>query len=1374
MNRPGTDGPWNSSGPLMPLFTFRSGETPMPQHFLSFARVFRLRFLGPVLAVILATAWTPLLPAQTAGEGSITGTVADSTGAVIGDAKVTATNQASNFATSRTSTKDGLYTISPLPPGLYTLTVEAPGFKLLRQQNLDVVGLGQLGFNPVLSIGTTSETVEVSAAPPVLDTESATLGVVMENEVYSNLPLFQSNTQQRDPTAFATLVPGSQGGARTPVIGGTANYNGYLYVDGVPSETINQQGDNRTVSLNISPEAIDQFQVNTSVPPAEYMGAGSLNFTMKSGGLKYHGQVSGFLRNTVFQAWSFSQKALTVKNSLGQNVPAPKSIEHPDEISASIGGFVPHAKHKVFFFFAYDRYHSRFTQNASLTTIPSTLMENGDFTEFNGNPGTGLTGNVGNPAFLFDPTTNVCTALGCTRQPFQGMKNGVPTNNVIPAAAISPITKQMESFMPNYNNATAANYNPSVISGNYLTTGIGGRDNHLYDFRVDVDLSSQNRISVVGAMGRVVYTNNFSAPYLPAPYTIGDYAIIVPKQFDVEDAATITSRLTNQFKFGYTRFYMPILSAFDTASGYGNPAQTIGGFGVTNLPGGQASTEFPDTTFGTSKTASTSPNQWGPNGNQHSTQLTIPNNYSIVDNLQWLKGKHVITFGLTYQFQGLNNANPATLTGVLTLPFNQSATAGYTVGGATSACPGVQGCSQTIDTSITGAGYASFLLGAVDPVTLPLQNVATVYSRIKAIAPFIEDSFKLTDKLVVDAGLRWDYLPPIHEKFDHFTFLNPTLTNAATGTPGALQFAGNYGGAGVSCGCTTPVQTYWKNFGPRLGLNYSVNSKTVFRAAAAIVYSQGGDTGGGRVSGNGGSNGAAQALGFNTNAVSPNDVLTGPAAGPSFWLNGNAGYLGANANTALFGQGFAYPAAPTPGPASQILDSGNYVDGGGAFHTASSMGYMDPYFGGRAPMYTFWNAGFERTITRDMTLEVNYAGDESHHAYDGNSQNARGYWVNQVNPAYLALLGGVAGTAGGKPIPILLAPATAANVAILDGVIPNAPNPASFINAANLNPTQTGGNALTGISIAQMLAAFPQYSSINDGLGGAFTDNFSYNALQITLRQRMAHGLSFNVNYTYSKNIGDDGTFRSGFDIPAAAIDGHAQNWHQNRIDRSWTSVSLPQIVNAYGVYKIPLGTRGHFGGNSLLSRELIGGWQISGIYTYSSGSPVVVTWGQGGNCANALPNAGQCQASVNPGFSGSARINGSYGSGPNGFTACNIGLGTGCKATSYVNVAAFQQPADLSTVSGFHQYLIGNAPRSQPLNLRNPGNQNFNASVQRAFEIGEHVKFIFQADCTNVWNKVTFNGPSGSWGAGAGTFGQVTGASGNPRDFQFSGHLNF
>ena len=1331
------------------------------------SRVNLLTYFFLLLALFLSAR---VAMAQTAGEGTISGTVKDSTGALIAGATVTATNTATNYSTQRTTSSDGLYTIAPLPPGLYTVTVDAKGFKTYRQENLDVVGLGVLDFSPSLANGTEAETVTVTAAPPVLDTDSAILGTVMENQTYSNLPILQSTSQARDPTAFATLSPGSQGGSRTPLIGGTANYSGYLYLDGLPVETINQQGDNRPVALNVSIEAVDQFQVLTSVPPAEYMGAGSTNYTIKSGGNQFHGQVSGYFRNTLFQAWSFTAKAATIKNASGVTVPAPKPYEHPNELSASIGGFVPHAKHKVFFFVAYDRYHSRVSDTPGLLTLPSTLMENGDFTEISnggafiagGQTGTGAT----NPAVIFDPTTNSCPGAGsvCTRQPFQSMKNGMLTNNVIPTADISPITMKMESFLPNYNNPTAANYNNAVFSNNYLGTQVAGKDSHLYDYRVDIDLSSRNRVSAVGGFGQYVYLNNFGSPYLPLPYAVGDYATIVPKVYDVEDAYTITSHLTNQLKFGYTRFYMPITNPTQGITQY-----EIGTFGVTNLPAGQGGQEFPGVNFGTpgKSLGSVSPTTWTTDGNAASTQLTIPNNYAIVDNLQWVKGRHIITAGYTFQFEGLNNANPATFTGVVPLQFDQYATANFTAG------------KNTIDTSNTGFGYASFLLGAVGAtgtggttgLTLPLQNVATIYSRIKAQAPFVEDSYKVNKRLTVDYGLRWDYLPPLHEKFNHFTFLNPTATNAATGYAGALEFDGSYGGPTVSCGCKTPVNTYWKDFGPRVGINFSADDKTVFRAAAAIVYSQGGGTGGGRVTGGpGASNGAGQALGFNTNAVAPGDITTGVTSGPSFWLNSNAGYLGANANTSLFGPGYTYPSAPAFGAASTILSAGNYVNGAGAFVTPSSMGYDDPYASGRAPTYTFFNAGMERSLTRDMTLQVNYVGNESHHAWDGSSTNARGYWNNQLNPAYLAALGGVNGkNSSGATVPLLTAPATTANVAILNANLPGQPNPVSFIAAANAFPTQST------VTIAQMLVAFPQYSSVQDGWGGAFEGNFSYNSLQITLSQREAHGLTFNINYTFSKNIGDDGTFRSGYPIPTGAIDGGGPGWKANRIDRSWTTVSIPEIINAYGVYKLPVGGKGQFGGNNWASRGLLGGWQLSWVYTYSAGTPVVVTWSAGGNCANAAPNAGQCMESLNPSFTGTPRRNGSYGSGPNGFNTCNIGIGAGCTAISYVNPAAFQQPGDLSTVAGTHQYLIGNAPRTAPYQLRNPGTENLNASIRRSFPLSHEAVFVFEADCTNVWNKVTFGGPSGGWSAGSATFGQVTGTGGSgPRDWQFAGHINF
>ena len=728
-----------------------------------------------------------------------------------------------------------------------------------------------------------------------------------------------------------------------------------------------------------------------------------------------------------------------------------------------------------------------------------------------------------NAAIIYDPTSNSCNGAGtiCTRTPFQGVKNGLPTFNVMPTSYISPITQAMESFLP------APTYT-NVITNNYLGTRVQGFDNHVIDYRVDYDLSAKNRLSAVGAIGVEKYYNNFATPYIPLPYEGGDLASIFPKQFVVEDVYTVNANLVNQLKYGFTRFFQNIVNSTDGVTKWDAPA-----FGITNLPPGLATTTFPGASFTTNTAISPNPSTWTTNGSSTSTQPTTPNSYTLVDNLLWTKGKHSLTFGFTYQFLEVNAELPATYSGGLYLPYNAISTANYNAN------------SSTLS-SASGYGYASFLLGAVGGTpTLAIQPVPEIGSRYKPLAPYISDNFKVSQKLTVEYGLRWDYLPPYHEVNNHFSFLNPTLTGI-TGQPvgavGALQFAGNYGGAGVGIGNKTPATTYWSNYGPRVGLAYSVDDKTVVRAGAGIVYSFGGGSGGGRTS-NGGSLGAGQSLGFNLTATANPETTTGLTAGPSFFLNNGTTFTGlGKANTSMFGAGYSYPTATAIGPATQLLNTGNYLNASNALVTASSVAYVDPYVSGRAPEFTFYNFGVERSITKDMTLQVNYVGSESHHTFEYSAgTNANGYWVNQLNPMYLVALGNVLDSTGTKPI--LTAAATSANIAKAQTVLPNISIPSFFSTAANAFPSSSV------VTLAQGLVAFPQYSAVSDGWGSN-VQNFNYNSLQITLQQRESHGLTFNVNYTYSKNIGDDSTFRSGYNLPAGAVSNGAgvastQVWKQ-------------------------------------------------------------------------------------------------------------------------------------------------------------------------------------------------------------------------------------
>ena len=1339
-----------------------------------------------VLGLLICLGWPAhRAAAQTAGEGTISGIVTDTTGAVIPKAKITAVNAATKITTTRYSSSAGYFSVAPLPVGRYTVEVTASGFKTLLQENIVVDALQTVTINAVLSVGTETQTITVTTAPPPLETENATLGMVMENENYANLPILM-NGSQRDPTQFGLLAPAAQGannGGRLPIVGGTGSYLGQLYVEGMPAETVSQQGDNRLVSLTMSMDSVDQFQIVTSTPPAEYIGAGAENYTMKSGGLKYHGQVSDFVRNTVFDSWCFTCKA-PIKNYLGVYVAPPKPIEHQNELSASAGGVVPHTAHKLFFYGAYLKYHYRNVKTPTLYTIPTTLMQAGDFTELNGNPGTGYTGNTGNPAVLFDPTSNYCSGSSCSRQPFHAPKGSgsVDTNNVIPPAYLSPIAKYMQSFLP-------APTNTATLTNNYLGSAPGGFDNWVINWRVDYDMNSKHRLFSEGMMGTQNYLNNFgsggTAPttygYIPGPYMGGDLANIYPKNFVMGDTYTISPNVVNQLKASFTRFFQNIHDYTQGVTPWGLTAA-----GITNLPPGQAGQEFPGAQFATPGLGAQLTG-WTQNGNSISTQLTTPNNYAFTDNLKWLKGKHSFTFGFTYQFQEINNANPATYSGVLDLSYNANSTANFTSG------------SNTLATSTTGFAYASYLLGAVGgSPSLGLQPLSETGGRYKPLSPYAEDVFKVTRKLTLNIGIRWDYLPPFHEVKDRWTFLNPKLTNPFTGTPGMSQFAGNWGGAGVSCNCKTPVQTYMGNWGPRIALAYEMDSKTVIRAGFAQVFSQGGGVGGrgGAANGTGGT-------GFNMTAIGPTEVTTGVSAAPSFWLNNTAyfqagGYAGSATpppyagpwygtnigNTSLFGPGFTYPSAPTPGASAQTLNTGFFLcpvsgvgPGGnactpGKMVSASTVSYADPYISGRAPTIVMFNAGFQRAITPNMTVAVDYMGNESHFIINSgtNGSNPRGYWVNQLDPKYLAVLSSVAGygsTSATVPnAPLLTSPAYPSNVAILQSYFPSAPAPVFFQNAANVNSAAT---------IVQMLGAFPQYSGVSD-TWGTNVGNFSYHSIQLTVNQRVSNGLTFNVNYTFSKNIGDDGTFRSGFAIPAAAMSRSTQSWPVDRYDRSWTVVSIPNSIHAYGTYDLPFG-KGHIGNDSTLVRWALGDWKFSGIYTYASGTPATVTWN--GCSASVYPGQSTCMPDLAPGYANkTARINGPYGRSASGYNMCNLGINalgqTGCTAVAYWDSNAFTPP-QYSTVNGTKQYLIGNAPRSRPLWLRNPNTWNgIDAGLRRTFTIHKDLAFQFEANVSNIFNHVTFGGPSGTYGPSA--FGTISGVSSSPlpRDFQFAGHLKF
>ncbi len=1289
-----------------------------------------LRWMTASIAVFLLT-YTAVF-AQTGGEGAIEGTITDQTGAVVSSATVTATNVATGVSTVRPVSSSGLYDITPLIPGTYTIEVKAPGFQGYKQENIAIDALHVSGLNIALKVGSSTEQITVSEAPPSLETTNATLGGTIAASEYIELPLLVSGNQQRDITQFSNLLPGAQTGSRSSVIGGTETRVGELYVDGIPLSTISQQGDNRPVFNVIPLEAISEIQVVTSGYSAEYQGAGLENYNLKSGTNKYHGTVADFIRNTVFDTWGFSAPWATITNAAGvkgfQNATPnsyghiSKPADHQNELSISFGGPVriPHffdGRDKLFFQFTLDKVHAQSAPTYGFDTVPTALMRTGNFCELL-TPANGGCGSTSAPNYqLYDPTTLKCpTPTTCTRTAIPG--------NIIPTNQLSPIALYMQKFLPAPINTN--------ITNNYIGGIPTGYKNYIYGTRFDYDISPRQRLSVAVTNGRrhaVPYTSG--SANLPVPYLAATMSTVVGDFIDLEHTFTISSNIVNQFKVGYQYFGgPPTQNSTEGITQYESAA-----IGITGVPAGQGSDEFPGSSFaGTNQ-----PTNWS---QPDITSKTVTHTYVIIDNLEWTHGRHAMTFGVQLQDLMENVSSNNSYSSPITYAWSNNETA--------------QLSGTSYVTATSGFSYASYMLGAVSSSSVTLQPFSDIGDRYHPISPYFQDDFKVTSKLTLNLGLRWDYIPSFREALDRWSFLNPNLTNPYTGNAGSFQFAGNYGGPVVSCGCRSPVNTYWKNYGPRLGVAYSLNSKTVIRAGAAILYSHGGGTGGAGAT-------ATGQTGFNDPVSYPANAA-GPSAGPAFYLNNSAGYqaLGLS-NTNFGGPTATLPTIPAPSATSQFTTGliGNYVNSSGAFVKSTvGISYADPYYGDRTPTFYFFNFGFQRSLTQNITATVNYAGSLSH--FVSGASNIRGLQSGEINPVYLQLGA------------LLTKPATAANVAAAQAIIPgccNTPYPGFALAAAT-----TAGSTIA--TIAQGLRWMPQYSATSDPFG-AYSANASYNALEVSLAIRPTHGLTFNLNYTYDKELDDTGTQRTGYAIPANAIlDGVARK--ANRIDRSVAVLDIPQNLAAYGVYKLPFG-KGGIGAHNFMVRALAGGWELSGISTYSSGLPLFIT--SSACTATSLPNQGTCMPDLNPGFTGkNIRQNGKWGQGVTALTLGTLSYINGytSSTTPGQGVGSVACGSSTGPFCNSGSYMIGDAPRGGAFGLRGPNNFRVTSGLRRSFDITEKVKFIFGVDCQNLLNSVTFGGGGGGTATSIGqninaaTFGTLSTASSDSRDFQFSGRVSF
>ena len=1014
--------------------------------------------------------------AQIAGTGTIQGTVTDSTGAIIPGAQVTITNVLTNVVHPQTTTGSGFYSVGGLQPGKYSVKVAAPGFNPFTQENIPLDALQAFGLNVKLTVGAGEQSITVTDAPAPLNTANATLGSSMETETYKALPLIMGG-QPRDPTAFIYFTPGvTGGGGVNQMNGGQGNLN-ETYIDGVAMDDVNQQGDWAVVHSTFSVDAVDQFQVQTSGVSAAYQGQGMQNYVHKSGTNHYHGSAFEYFRNTALDTWGFYAPAAI--NAVTHA--AIKPSEHQNEFGATFGGYVPHLKDRLFFFASYDNDHYTHGTNPGYTTVPTLLERQGNFSELPASQA------IYDPASLGSCTAHNTKGVACRYQfgygPGAGVgPNGNPvligTPNVVPQARISPISAYMQKFLPAPSNGN--------LTLNYLGGFTTGFNYPRQSYQVDADFFKHHAIRVLMTEGgRYPNPKCCDASGLPQPYltTVGNTQNNLIAS--VSDTWTINPKVVNKVTYALN------LGAFhgvgNTNPSAENPIWWATAAGITNIPAGQASNSFPATTFG----GNNAPLGWTTN-DRASTGGGVAV-FHLQDGIQIVKGRHSLSAGGEYQWEESNSVSLDTGT-YLSLSYSNLETAGF---------------NGAVLNNAQGASYASFILGALDSASVTDNRpAAKLYGRYHNFSPYVQDDIKATQNLTLNIGLRWDLFSPWTEKQNRFSFINLNLLNPVTGTPGALQFGG-YGPSPTYCNCRTAINTWYKNFGPRFGFAYSVNSKTVVRGAYGIYYSHAGGVGG-RVNA---SSGTGQ-LGFNGGAT-----FGSPDLGITSGL-----YLDSS-NAAL--PNYTLPPNLDPGFGTGFTTNSVYGS-----TTPNGVSYADPYLGPRAPYYQNFNFGLQRELFKQTVLSADYSGSTGHFLGTG---IGRGIYSNQLNPSNYVL--------GDK----LGLKATPANVAAVQAVMPGFKLP-----FANFSPNAT---------IGQALRPFPQFGGFSDIWGDS--GNSNYHSLQLQLKQAMMYGFNYQLSYTWSKTLDDTGGSRSAY-----GVNGSPASYTEYGL----SGTDIPHHVAFYAIYNMPFG----------------------------------------------------------------------------------------------------------------------------------------------------------------------------------------------------------
>ena len=1157
---------------------------------------------------------------QSINHSQLRGTITDSSGAVIIGADVTITDIGTNISQTTVTDNHGGYVFTALRPSNYKLVVKAATFGAIEKDGITLEADQQSTLDVTLHPSNQVTSVTVESIPPLLDSDSATLGTDIPSVYLTQLPL-----ENRDPFGIAFLAAGVTETAGSGVSdnypagtnfvsNGQRNATANILLDGVFITAPEQgEGGNSNLYYQATVEGLQEVKVQNNSFSAEFGGGTVIDEVMKSGTNRVHGSAYWFNQNSIYDARDYYNSG-------------PKPGHSQNQAGASVGG--PIIRNKMFFFADMESVRANSPVNI-VATVPTASEIDGDFSQamtYDPNTGNPVLNQIFDP-FLIDPTTTIRPAY---------------YNNTIPQGEIDPVG---QAIMKLYPQPTSAG-DPVTGANNFRDVVLSTSTSLQLDFKVDMQFSQKSSLSVRSSS----VTGSGSTPTVMGDYEFNDGTKYTTQVFN--DGLNYTyapsAKTLWVSTFGLDRVYQPTQNNnYASASSVGFPSYlTQAGF-----------SRMPSIIM-----------EQGP-WNSLFDQCCVDTHFAhtllnYASSFSWTKGRHTLKAGGEQQIFYNNFFQPNYPTGFFS--FSQDITAAQpfqTAGG------------------VQGNDFAGLLIGWGDPGGSGINVGESVADKSTEQGFFLQDDWRATPKLTLNLGVRYQWDNPFSERHNNSQFSDFTGDSGITLSGSSAPLLGTTIFASSS-NRHTPAD--YSNIGPRVGFAYMVHPNTVIRGGAGIYFGYG--------------------------------VLT------------NFQYPGAaytSSPTAFFtedGEVTRYATLENPFPGGIPPAQGQQY-GKLALWGLGNQNSQDTGTAKNANIYQ-WNLGIQQAFPGKIAVSINYSANRSTFLPFAGTDN-RNFISSSVRDQFCNTQTDPNGCSAGL------------NDLVNNPFAPMFSGPGAIFNV----PSSRYGNSQ--LPALNLLRPYPQFDGPFQGYKVIGASSW-YNALQVVFQKREGKYVNFEGNYTWSKNMDDSSAGNN--DWVGSLGNGLPQELDHLKNEWSVSASDATQRFIIAGMFKLPVGRGSLIGAKMNRSLDaLVGGWQLTTLYTAQSGQPLDIHMG----------NARLADGSQRPNLLC-------------GTTQLTTGISihqAGQSGMPYLNSNCFADPGD---------QLPGNAPRYIG-QLRSDGIHQADVSLEKAYNFGREMgQLEIHVDCFNCANTERFGLPD--TGYQDSTFGVISSTAGGalPRNMQLGIRYQF